>query len=126
MMREFTRQMERKQGRPARVFPDLGAGHTNLDIRMVAWITAVGAREPRAPGKSGVLAAAIKQLTATSLSTVREVVSRTEALAYIEPVLRFVLHVPICKRPVVRTEEDTKPIVMEEEVAKPVVVTIIA
>ena len=40
--------------------------------------------------------------------------------------LRFVLHVPIRKRPVVRTEEDTRPIAMEEEIAKLVAIMIIA
>ena len=47
-------------------------------------------------------------------------------LAYIELVLRFLLHVPIHKRPVVRTEEDTRPIAMEQEVAKLVAAIIIA
>ena len=51
---------------------------------------------------------------------------RTGALAYIQPVLQFVLHVPIRRPPVPRTEEDTRPIVMEEEVAKLVAVMIIA
>ena len=77
---------------------------------MEAWIRAVGAREPRAPGKSGMLTAAIKQL----------------ALRYMEPVLRFVPHVPIRKRPVVRIEEDTRPIAMEKEVTKLVAAMIIA
>ena len=40
--------------------------------------------------------------------------------------LRFVLHVPIRVRLVVRTEEDTRPIAMEEEIAKPVVIMSIA
>ena len=126
MMQEFARQMERKQGRPARLFPDLRAGHIDLDFPMEAWIRAVRAREPRALDKLGMLTVAIKQLTAMSLSTLREAVSRTRALAYIEPVLRFVLHVPIRKRPVVRAEEYTRPIAMEEEVAKLVAVMIIA
>ena len=33
---------------------------------------------------------------------------------YIEPLLRFALHVPIRKRSVVGIEEDTRPIAMEE------------
>ena len=61
-----------------------------------------------------------------SLSTLREAVSRTGALGYIEPVLRFVLHVPIRKCPVVQAEEDTRPIAMEEEIAKLVAIMIIA
>ena len=52
--------------------------------------------------------------------------SRTGSLGYIELVLRFVLHVPVRKRPVVRTEEDTRPIAMEEEIAKLVAIMIIA
>ena len=60
MMQESARQMERKQGRPASVFLDQGAGHTDLDFPMEAWVRAVQSREPRAPGKSGMLAAAIK------------------------------------------------------------------
>ena len=69
---------------------------------------------------------AIKQLTAMSLLTLKEAVSWTGALGYIEPLLQFVLHVPIRKRPVVRTEEVTRPIAMEEEIAKLVVIMIIA
>ena len=126
MMQDFARHMERKQGRPASVFPDQGAGHTDLDFPMEAWIRATKSREPRASGKSGMLTAAIKQLTALSLWTLREAVSRTGALQYIEPVLRFVLHVPIRKRLVIRTEEDTRPIAMEEEIAKLVAIMIIA
>ena len=53
---------------------------------MEAWLRAVQSREPRAPGKSGMLTAAIKQLTALTLWTLREAVSRTGALGYIEPV----------------------------------------
>ena len=34
------------------MFPDQGAGHTDLGFLMEAWIRAVGARELRAPGKS--------------------------------------------------------------------------
>ena len=52
--------------------------------------------------------------------------SRTGALGYIEPVLRFVQHVPIRKRPAVWTEEDTGPISTEEEIAKLVAIMIIA
>ena len=54
MMQEFARQMERKQGQPPSVFPDQGAGHTDLDFPMEAWLRAVQSREPRAPGKSGM------------------------------------------------------------------------
>ena len=60
MMQEFVGQMERKQGRPASVFPDQGAGHTDLDFPMEAWLRAIQSREPRASGKSGMLTAAIK------------------------------------------------------------------
>ena len=60
-----------------------------------------------------------------SLSTLREAVSMTGALGYIEPVLKFVLHVPIRKRPGVRTKEDTRLIAMEEEIAKLVAIMII-
>ena len=70
--------------------------------------------------------AAIKQLTAPSLWTLREAVRRTRALGCMEPVLRFVLHVTIHKHPMVRTEEDTRPIAMEEEIAKLVAIMIIA
>ena len=114
--------MEQKQGRPARMVPDMGAGHTPLDLPMEAWIREVGAREPRDSGKSGLLTTTIKQFTATSPLTLGEVVSMTGALAYIQPVLRFVLHVPSRKRPVART----RPITMAEEVAKLVVAVIIA
>ena len=60
------------------------------------------------------MAGAIKQLMAKWLSTLREAVNKTGSLPYIERVLRFVLHVPIRKRPVVPTEEDTRPIAMDE------------
>ena len=73
-----------------------------------------------------MLTAAITQLTALSLWTPREAVSRTGALGYIEAVLTFVLHVPIRKRLVLRTKEDTRPIAMEEEIAKLVAIIIIA
>ena len=36
MMQKFARQMERKQGRLASVFPDQGAGHTDLEFPMEA------------------------------------------------------------------------------------------
>ena len=52
--------------------------------------------------------------------------SRIGALGHIKPVLRFVLHVSIRKRPVVWTEEDTRPIAMEEEIAKLVAIMIVA
>ena len=93
---------------------------------MEAWLTAVKFRGLQAPCKSGMPTAAIKQLTGTPLSTMREAVSTTRALECIVPVLWFVLHVPIAKRLVVRTEEYTRPIVMEEEVAKPMAIMIIA
>ena len=60
MMREFARHMERKQGGPASVFPDPGARHTDLDFPMEAWLRVVQSQEPRAPGKSSMLTAAIK------------------------------------------------------------------
>ena len=116
--------MEMKQGRPASVFPDQGAGHTVLDFAIEAWIRAVQSREPRAPGKSGMLTA-IKQLTALSVWTLREAVSKG-ALGYIEPALRFVLHVSFRKRLVVRQEEDTWCIAMQEEIAKLVAIMILA
>ena len=72
------------------------------------------------------LTAAIKQFMVMSLWTLREAVSKTGALRYIEPVLTFVVHVPISKRPVVRTEESTRPIAMEEEIAKLLAIMIIA
>ena len=96
--------MERKQGRSASVFSDHGAGHTDLDCPMEAWVRAVQSREPRAPGKARMLTAAIKQPKAMSLWTLREAVSNTGALGCVEPVLKVVLHVPSRKRPVVRTK----------------------
>ena len=41
MMLEFTQHVERKQGRPASVFPDRGAGHTELDFPMEMLVRAV-------------------------------------------------------------------------------------
>ena len=93
---------------------------------MEAWVRAVPSWEPQAPGKSSVLTAAIKKLTAKPLSTLREAVSRTGALGYIELVLSFVLHVPIRKRPVVQTKEDMRPIAMEKEIVKLMAIMIIA
>ena len=72
------------------MFRDQGAGYTDLDFPMEVWVRAVQSREPRAPGKSGMLTAAIKQLTAMSMLTLREAVSRTGALGYMGPVLKFV------------------------------------
>ena len=126
MMDEFDRHMERKQGRPAAVFPDQRAGHTDPDFPMEALVRAVQRREPRAPGKSSILTAAIKQLTTLSLWTLREAKSRTGPPGYIEPVLSFLLHVPIHKRPLAWTEGDMCPIAMKEEIAKLVEIMIIA
>ena len=126
MMHEFARQMERKQGWPAKIFPDQGAGATDLDFPLGAWVKAVAGRKPRAPGKSGMLTAAIKQLTTGSIASLQTAVRSTGALPYIKPARRFVLHVPIRKRPVVRTEEDTRPIAMEEEIAKLITILITA
>ena len=49
--------------RPTRLSPDLGAGHTEPDLPMDTWIRAVGVRQLRAMGKSGMVTAVIKQLT---------------------------------------------------------------
>ena len=49
-----------------------------------------------------------------SLGTLREAVRRSGELTYVEPILRFVLHIPIRKKLALRTEEDTRPIAMEE------------
>ena len=54
------------------MFPNHGAGHTDLAFPMEAWLRVVQSREPRAPGKSGMPTAAIKQLTALCLWTLRE------------------------------------------------------
>ena len=126
MMHEFARQMERKHGRPAKISPDQGAGATDLDFPLGAWVKAVASTKPRAPGKSGMLTAAIKQLTTGSIASLQTAVRSTGAMPYIEPALRFVLHVPIRKRLVVRTEEDTRPIAMEEEIAKLIAILITA
>ena len=125
-MHELARQMERKQGRPAKIFPDQGAGPTDLDFPPEEWIKAVAGREPRAPSKSGMLTAAIKQLTTRSVASLQSAVRCTGALTYMEPVLQIVPHVPIRKRPVVRTEEDTRPIAMEEEIGKLIAIMITA
>ena len=42
-MHKFARQMERKQGRPAKIFPYQGAGATDLDFPLEAWVKAVAA-----------------------------------------------------------------------------------
>ena len=68
----------------------------------------------------------MKQLSLASLSTLREAVREMGTQAYIEPVLQFVLHVGIRRRPRVCTEEDMRPIAMEEEVAKLIAVMLIA
>ena len=73
-----------------------------------------------------MLTAAIKQRTTGSIASLQTAVRSIGALPYIEPALRFVLHVPIRKRPVVRTEEDTRPIAMEEEIAKLIAILITA
>ena len=69
---------------------------------------------------------AAEQLTRASLCTLQEAVPRTGRLTCIEPVFQFVLHVPIGKRPTLRTEEDTRPIAMEDEVAKTSAIMLIA
>ena len=73
-----------------------------------------------------MLTAALKHLTALSQWTLREALSRTGALGYVQPALRFVPHVPIHKHSVVRKKKDTWPIGMEEEIAKHVAIMIIA
>ena len=104
----------------------MGVGQTGVDFPIEAWITVVNMSDPGAPGKLGMLTAAVKQVTAMWLLTVQVAVSRTGALAYIEPVLWFLLRLPIRKRPVLRTGGDARPIAMEEETAKIVAVMIIA
>ena len=61
---------------PANIFPDKGAGPTDLDFPPQAWVTAVDMCEPGARGKSGIMIVAVKQLTTLSLSTLHEVVQR--------------------------------------------------
>ena len=78
----------------------------------------VRGRKPLAPGKSGVLAVAMKKLWALSLVDLRDALAASGSKPYIEMVLRFVVHLLLRKRPKVHTEEDTRPIALEEEVAK--------
>ena len=82
-MPEFARQMERKQGRPAKIFPDHGAGATDLDFPLEIWVKAVAGREPRAPGNSGMLTAALKQLTTGSIASLQSIVRSRGTLPYI-------------------------------------------
>ena len=58
---------------------------------------AVAGRQPRAPSKSGCLTEAEKLLTTLLVGTLRGAVEATGQLPYVEPVLRFAIHVPIYK-----------------------------
>ena len=80
--------MEAKQGRPGGFFPD------------------------------GMMAAAMKRLRALSLAVLRDATAASGCKPCIEMVLRFVVHLPLRKRPKVFTEEETRPIAPEDEVAK--------
>ena len=53
-----------------------------------------------------------------SLVVLRDAIVASGRKPYIEMVLRFVVHLPLCKWPKVYTEEDTRPIALEEEEAK--------
>ena len=74
--------------------------------------------KPSAPGKSGVLAAAMKKVRALSLAVLRDAIAALGCKLYIKMVLRFVVHLPLHKRPKVCTEEDTRPMALEEEMAR--------
>ena len=66
-----------------------------------------------------MLAAAMKNLRALSLVVLWDAIAaRPGSKPCIEMVLRFVVHLPLSKRPKVYTEEDTRPVAPEEEVAK--------
>ena len=110
--------MEAKQGRPAGFFPHEGAGPSGLDYTLGEMQQVLRGRKPSAPGKSDVLAAAMKKLRALSLVVMRDVIAASGSNLDIEMVLRFVVHLPLRKWPKVYTEEDTRPIELEEEVAK--------
>ena len=78
----------------------------------------VRSRKTSAPGKSGMLAATMKQPRALSLAVLRDAIATSRTKPYIEMVLRFVVHLPLFTRPKVYREQDTRPIAMEEKVAK--------
>ena len=117
-MQELPRQMEAKQGRPGGFFPVEGAGPSGLDCTLGELQQVVRGWKPLDPGKSGVLAAAMKKLRALSLAVLRDAIAASGRKPYIEMVLRFVVHLPLCKHPKVYTQEDTRPIALEEEMAK--------
>ena len=123
---ELARQMECKQGRAADIFPAEGEEPIGLDFTLEELVEAVRLRQLKTPGKSGFPAAALKQMTMLSLAVLRDVIQRMGRLRYIEPILRFLGHLPIRKVPLVRTEEDTKPIALEEEVAKVIAIMVMA
>ena len=79
---------------------------------------AAARRTVSAPGCSGLAAIVVKFLNHTSFDHLAKVISATGRLPFIEPVLRIVAHLPLKKRPVVNTEEDTRPLALEEELAK--------
>ena len=99
-------------------FPDEGPGPSGLDYTLGELHQVVRGRKPSAPGKSGVLAAAMKKPRALSWATLRDAIAASGRKPYIEMFLRFVVHLSLRKRPKVYTEEHTRPIALEEEVAK--------
>ena len=125
LLQELLRQMEAKRGRPGRFFPDEGAGPFGLDYTLGELQQVVRSQKPSALGKSGMVAAAMKQLSALSLAVLRDAIAASGSRPYIKMVVRFVVHLPVRKRPKVYTEEDTRPIALEEEVAKVIAVPIL-
>ena len=125
LLQELPWQIEAKQGRPGGFFPDEGAGPSGLNYTLGELQQVVWGRKPSAPGKSGVLAAAMKRLRAVSLAILRDAIAASGRKPYIEMLMRFVVHLPLRKRPKVFTKEDARPIVLEEEVAKTIAALIL-
>ena len=90
--------MEAKQGRFGGFFPDEGAGPSGLDYDL-GELQQVHGERPEAPGKYGVLAAAMKKLRALSLVVLRDAIAASGCKPYIEMVLRLVVHLALRKQP---------------------------
>ena len=80
--------MEAKHGRVGGFFLDEGAGATRLEYALGKLQQVLWGRKPWAPGKFGMLAAALKQLCALSLAVLRDAIAEEVAKVSAAMILR--------------------------------------
>ena len=127
-MQEFVRQMELKQSPPAPAAPLASTpcppSHAGINTNPLELQKAIGKRHLAAPGMRSMTAQLFKAFLPPSLAKLTEVINTSTMLQFIEPILRFLLHLPMRKRVRAYTEADYRPIILEEELAKIITVII--